>query len=297
MTIRSAVLVSLLTGAVAMGAIACGGGSSTAISGPTSGTSGSSPIATTPSAQANATIMGTVVGGAGAASTGAIHALSALRVSVVGTSISATCDGSGHFTLSSVPTGHVQLHFQGPGVDARLDLDGLQDGETLTITVHVEGSNASIEPEGTGVEIHGMITMLSPLTVDGQSIMTDTDTRVVGADGQPLTLTDLKVGDEVEVNGTQQADGSILAGKIKVESGDEGTKQVEFHGTISALDPLTVAGKTIMTDANTRVVGQEGETLTLADLKVGDEVEVNGTKQADGSVLASRIKVESGAGD
>jgi len=118
-------------------AAACGGGS-TAVMGPETGPAQAS--------SGGATIQGTVQTGAVAASSrGAVRALdssSGIRVSVVGAGLSTVTDGSGRFTLSGVPSGRAELRFEAPGIDARLEIEGLVAGQTLTITVRLEGSGA-----------------------------------------------------------------------------------------------------------------------------------------------------------
>jgi len=67
--------------------------------------------------------------------------------------------------------------------------------------------------------------------------------------------------------------------------------RVAFAGTIEALTPptLRVAGRTVVTDAHTHLHGQ-GRTHSLADFNVGDEVEVEGVRNPDGTVLADDLK-------
>ena len=164
----------------------------------------------------------------GAAAAGDVSAssLGTIRVSVVGTSLQAMTDGSGSFTLTGVPSGNVELRFQGSGVDARLTIDGLSDGQTLTLTVRVEGNNASRVGEGDDddddeqgqVEFDGTVTQLSPLTVGGRHVVTNSATRFLGDHNDPVPSSQvLKVGNKVEVEGRQQADNSVLAEKIKLE--------------------------------------------------------------------------------
>ena len=50
-----------------------------------------------------------------------------------------------------------------------------------------------------------------------------------------------------------------------------------------------------MTDAHTHLHGQ-GQTHSLADFHVGDEVEIEGVQRADGTVLADDIKRTEEAG-
>jgi hypothetical protein len=58
---------------------------------------------------------------------------------------------------------------------------------------------------------------------------------------------------------------------------------------------MTVAGRLVQTDTNTEFK-RNGDRIGLADLKVQDVVEVKGTGQTDGSVLAKKITVESESG-
>jgi hypothetical protein len=97
-----------------------------------------------------------------------------------------------------------------------------------------------------------------------------------------------------------QPDGSVLASKLKVENNEndnQNHESVDFSGHINSISAptLMVSGHKVVTNASTRI--RKGDkTLGFADLKVGDKVEVEGTSQPDGSVLASKIKVE-GSGD
>jgi hypothetical protein len=51
-----------------------------------------------------------------------------------------------------------------------------------------------------------------------------------------------------------------------------------------------VAGRTVVTDANTRILDGRNNPVSLAALPVGGLVEVEGTSRPDGSVLAKKIK-------
>lgn len=220
------VAFSVLGVALAVGAAGCG-------------SKAASPLSPSPADAATATIQGTVDtgGGAGSSSLGASSNTSGnLRVSVVGTGVSTTTDSSGRFTLSGIPGGAVTLRFEGPGVDARLEISGLQPGQVLTITVHVSGSNASLTPgsesspspspspsPGPGddddeseVEFTGVVESITPpsLVVAGRLVLTDANTDFKGK-GSIHALEDLSVGDTVEVEAVLNADGSLLAREIK----------------------------------------------------------------------------------
>jgi hypothetical protein len=301
MSSSTRVLSYLMIGAGLSFALACGKG--TSLTDPTATAGSSAPTTAAAAPASGATIAGTVQG-VGAAARGGVGALSSgLRVTVVGTGQSTTTDGSGHFTLTGVPAGDVQLRFQGPGVDAMLDLGGLQSGQTITITIQVSGSEASIvSPADTSqVEVTGKVESVGAgqLVVAGQTIMVDASTSIYGNEGATLKLSDLKVGDSVEVKATRQTDGSLLAVKIELAGDNGGSgQQVELKGSVQSVgtNQLMVDGQTVMVNASTFIQGDEGKKLTLADLKVGDSVEVQAVKQTDGTLLAVKIELDHGSG-
>jgi len=116
----------------------------------------SSPFSPSSFSDAGATIVGTVnVAGSGQSAsfqssssftttTLAEHGSSGLTVQVVGTDITAEADDDGKFTLSGVPSGTIQLHFTGPGLDAFVTLTGVEPDQTIVIVVAVSGSSASV---------------------------------------------------------------------------------------------------------------------------------------------------------
>lgn len=71
----------------------------------------------------------------------------ALVVRVVGTTLQVVVDSSGQFTLEGVPSGNVQLHFEGAGINATLTLPAVQEGQTLIIVVVLAGNNAELESD------------------------------------------------------------------------------------------------------------------------------------------------------
>ena len=71
-----------------------------------------------------------------------------------------------------------------------------------------------------------------------------------------------------------------------------------MSGTISSLTPLTVAGRTVKTDASTKYLAGEHKTATAAEvLKVGNGVEVDGVQEPDKSVLAKKIRLDNESED
>jgi len=123
---------------------------------------------------------------------------------------------------------------------------------------------------------------------DGVPVTVDVTTTTLFAGAK--TLADIKVGDEVEVKGTRETSGNVSASVIiDFSAMPPGTEVKGNIDGITAPD-FTVGGKTIGTDAST-IISRAGTALKFADLAVGQSVDVLGTVQADGSVLASHVEV------
>jgi hypothetical protein len=291
----------LLALGLGMGAAACG-------------SSTSSPTAPSVSAaSAGATLQGTVVGGVAGASAGlgSVHALSTkagIQVSVTGTALVTMTDSSGKFVLTGVPAGPVELRFEGAGVNARLTVSGLTPGQTLTITVNVNGGQATLVPEGDegGVDFKGPIQSIDvgagSLMVGGRKVTTNADTRIMSGDETRVSLSTLKVGATVEVQGTTQADMSVLAKTIQLEENQGGDKsEVDLKGSIQSIDlgagSFMVDGRKVTTNADTKIVGKDDSHISFSALKVGATVHVHGTTQPDMSVLAKTIQLQESQGD
>lgn len=109
-----------------------------------------------------------------------------------------------------------------------------------------------------------------------------------------LTISGVEPTDRIEI-------AVALSGSIaKVESENrrrEDTSRVEVNGrvTIIGAGTLTV-GTTLVTVSATAIIRHGSQTLTLVDIKIGDHVEVKGTRNTTG-VTATEIKVESDSED
>jgi hypothetical protein len=257
------------------------------------GCGGSASLPTDPSPISGAIVRGTVNSRAGALGEDA-RALSSsganIRVTVVGTSLSVTTDGDGRFTIEGVPAGSVTLRFQGAGADATLRIDGLADGQIVTITVEVSGSRASLVVSPTRqqrLEFSGAIEAIAApeLRVAGQRVVTNAATEIRRG-GARIALAGLQVGENVKVEGVLQPDGSLLADEIKVN-----LVELELEGVVASIvaPRFGVAGRMVTTHAGTKWKGQ-GRLRSLADLRVGDRVEVKAAQQPDGSLLASEVQ-------
>ncbi len=173
-------------------------------------------------------------------------------------------------------------------VGSRVEVEGIPTGDALSATViRVQSSNGStaagalVSPLPTPtlqaeIEFKGVVEAILPegYQIAGRTVVVTTTTRIEGP---------IAVGTFVEVKGTLQPDGTILASRIQRER--EGQPTIEFQGVVEEIlpDGYRIAGHTVIVTATTRIEGS---------IAVGTFVEVKGIPQPDGTVLALRIHVE-----
>lgn len=300
-------LIVLALAAVATG---CGGSAPTAPSNP--GTSTSTP--SSPAPVTGATISGSLQSGATSGLTvrgGA--AVTGVTVTIVGTSISVNVDASGHFTLTNVPPGDVQLQFSG-AANGTLTVSAVGATETVDLVITVSGGTTSMASEvrsgAAEAQLEGLIDGLPPTTAAltftavGKTVTTDTSTQFVDG-GTTRAFSDLQLGMRVHVKGTLS--GSVMTARwIELQSPSLTTPaptpappedtSASIQGTLknkSGSTPnltLTVDTTTVHTSSTTDVK-RRGDTQTLDTLALGQTLHVVGTRKSDGSIDARLIEI------
>ncbi|MEO1116554.1 MAG: DUF5666 domain-containing protein [Pseudomonadota bacterium] len=139
------------------------------------------------------------------------------------------------------------------------------------------------------------------LTVLGISITTDALTRFEDqsslTDDMPLNLSDINVGDYLEIEGAESPAGSDIVVATRIERDDD-TDEVALSGIVDAVaqPTLTVLGVTIETNAETEFEGADEQTLTAAEffaaVAAGTEIEVTGVESSDTVIIAEEIEIE-----
>ena len=142
------------------------------------------------------------------------------------------------------------------------------------------------------VEAAGPITALSDasVSVDGLTFVLTADTEVRDDDGD-TTVDALAVGLTVEIRGDADAEGTLTATRIEIQ--DDGDDEVRLEGPITERGDSAVrvgAVWVLVTDA-TRIRDDEG-TAAFDDLLVGLHVEVRGTVDSTGQVVADRVEID-----
>lgn len=166
-------------------------------------------------------------------------------------------------------------------------LDG--NGALVATRVEFEGNQVTGE-EDDFAEIEGHITRFASATdfdVAGVPVTTNASTQF--EDG---TAADLGLNVKVEVEGVFDASGRLVAEEVDIRLGGD----IEVAGIIDSIDAangsIAVLGIPVDTDALTRFEDKSDariSPLTIADLSVGDYVELRGAESptASGRVLAA----------
>jgi len=171
----------------------------------------------------------------------------------------------------------------GVGDVVKVEATRMADGSLVAGKIEVKGSADSgggdeyrpqVEFKGKVEAINGNVYTIAGIAVDASS---------AAIENGPIA-----VGDMVEVEGVEQADGSVLAAKLDKEMPAEEAAQVEFTATIQSMGADTITcdnGMTVTVDGNTIIDESKGM------LEIGAKVEVKALDQ-NGSLLALSIKVE-----
>lgn len=197
--------------------------------------------------------------------------------------------------------GHRRLTMDDIQVGDHIQARGAMDGTKLVATeIKVEDTgNDNDDAAADSAEVKGAIAELNQTTTPCPNLTFKIGTTVVKTNSSTTfddtTCADLANGKVVEVEGTKQADGSILAKKVELEAGaDEIVGTVfEFPGASGCPAVTFKVGATaatatkVTTTATTTFSG-----VTCATLANGAKVEVEGTKQADGSITAASVELK-----
>ncbi len=158
----------------------------------------------------------------------------------------------------------------------------LQPDESLRAT-RVKLEIEEVELEGVVAGLTGSCQSIGFL-VSGTAVATDAGTRF-----DEGVCVDVQNGTQVEVKGILQPDGSVKATGVKLELDDD----VELDGVVASLTGscpnlrFSVTGTTVTSDAST-----EFDDGACSDVQDGTQVEVKGSRQPDGTVRATEVKLE-----
>ncbi len=193
---------------------------------------------------------------------------------------------------------HIEVHGVEIEINARTGFSGrsssgairsardLRTGTTVTATLvpttagtlratEIQAAESESEP----AEVQEFKGVLNAVTATAWTV----DTRVFTVTDQTIFEGEPALGDVVEVTFHDDGAGGSIADRISKEDAPGG--EVDFMGIVEAIgdSSWTISGQVVAVDASTQIIGSP---------QVGDNVEVEARKAADGSLTATKIKKE-----
>jgi len=158
------------------------------------------------------------------------------------------------------------------------------------VATHVEVLQGIDTKINQRLDIDGIITTFTSnmnFAVQGQNVITDANTQFV------LHGVTLGVDVEVDVEGTVNASGTLVAKKVEAKAKSLGLVRGAVDSVTSASNTLSVLGVSITTSASTELndkSSQHVKLFRLTDLRVGDLVEIHGTEGQAGMLSAATLE-------
>jgi len=195
--------------------------------------------------------------------------------------------------LDDLPSGVVDgLYVE---VKSTENLNG--DGQLVAYKVELESDGVKGEHgEDDEVEVSGEVTAASAssVTVNGMTFILDGSTLY-----EHGTAADLVVGAMVEVEGSVNGDGNLVAAKVEFEGEESETELKGSVESISATDTnngtIVVAGNTVVINNSTIMHDDSSADVmafNLSMLATGDYVEVHYVDNGDGTFTATKLERE-----
>ncbi len=148
------------------------------------------------------------------------------------------------------------------------------------------------------LEVTGNITELGSdyLVVQGYTIYVDENTEFRGYNGSTVTFSFFQLNQLVEVKANLRSNGTYLATRVKAEDngGNGNPNEIELTGYVTEVgsNSFIINGTTFYVNANTEYRGRRGNPFSFEQIVVGILLEVKATLQANGDLLATRVKAE-----
>lgn len=181
-------------------------------------------------------------------------------------------------------------------VEGRINADGVLVAEEIEFEdererdIRIAARVDSVDADNDTVVLLGI-----PVRVDAETRMEDDDDE----DEVRLTVADIRVGEYLEIRGSESPDeaGVVLASRLERED-DEDDDETILQGFVESVSEPTlgILGVTIETGAGTEFEGRNDEDLRadefFAEVVVGDLVKAKGIESSDTTILAEEVEFE-----
>jgi hypothetical protein len=185
------------------------------------------------------------------------------------------------------------------GNDSYIEVKGSLAGNTLIASSLELDSPLPAASSGEELEIEGIITSVTSFAdfrVNGQRVLTTT-----GTEFEHGASSDIQIDNEVEVEGTVDSAGNLVAEKIEFRFNE--SREMKLEGRVSDLNTanstVTVFGIRVSVTGSTSMKDESSQHLrsfSLSDISPGDFLEIGGFVDSSGTVVASSLEREDAPG-
>ncbi len=184
------------------------------------------------------------------------------------------------------------------GLDVKVEVEGIFDGAGCLTARKVDirlGTALRVTALIDTIDVanDSLVLLGIPVDVDSLTRMEDQS----DADVEPLTLSDLAVGDYLEIRGGERLAGSGRVQAALLEREDLDT-ETELQGFVTAVaaPTLTILGVTIQTDGSTQFQDANDSPLSAAEffnqVATGSLVKADGVENSPTTILAREVELE-----
>ncbi|HPE59219.1 MAG TPA: DUF5666 domain-containing protein [Thiolinea sp.] len=158
-------------------------------------------------------------------------------------------------------------------------------------------------PENSQVELEGLVTVLESrqhFQLDRQWVVTDDNTRF-----KDLEPDSIRLNGSLEITGAINASGELVASLVEPGRTRNADAYQRVNGSIEAIDldnsTLQVNGLTLLVDNSSMLLsdgtdGRHHQSLTLAQLTVGESVQIKAASDGNGNLRVLRLEPYNGQG-
>ena len=149
----------------------------------------------------------------------------------------------------------------------------------ICVADEIKGKITAVDAESGTIEVSGVKIIAKKATIKNLVDM-------------HCEISELKVGDRVEIDGAFSGPGEMLATEIEREAFERDHIEGKLEKVDSGTRTLLISGVTVNVSKNARIEGKDDKVISLKDLAVGYPVECKGTWTGSKEFSASKVELD-----
>jgi len=149
----------------------------------------------------------------------------------------------------------------------------------ICVADEIKGKITAVDAESGTIEVSGVKIIAKKATIKNLV-------------GMRCEISELKVGDRVEVDGAFSGPGEMLATEIEREAFERDQIEGKLEKVDSDTRTLLISGVTVNVSKDARIKRNDNKVISLKDLTVGYQVECKGAWTGSKEFSASKIELD-----